>query len=127
MLRSTSAFEMYRKRYGRVFPKGIVQFLLLDPEFPRAVRFCLNAARDSLHAISRAPIGGFSNSAEKLMGQLCSELNYANVDEIVNNGLHEYLDDLQSRMNRVSSGIYDTFFARRVPTPARQWARERGQ
>ena len=52
VLRSASAFEMYRKRHGRIVPKAIVEFLLLDSEFPRAIRFCLNAARDSLHAIS---------------------------------------------------------------------------
>ena len=44
VLRSASAFEMYRKRHGRIAPKSIVEFLLLDPEFPRAIRFCLNSA-----------------------------------------------------------------------------------
>ncbi len=127
VLRSTSAFEMYRKRHGRISPKGIVQFLLLDPEFPRAIRFCLNAARDSLHAISGTPFGSFRDNAEKLLGQLGSDLAYANVDEIVNAGLHEYLDDLQSRMNRVSTGIFETFFAKRVPTPGKQMAKERLQ
>ena len=38
VLRSASAFEMYRKRRGRISPEGIVQFLLLDPEFPRLIR-----------------------------------------------------------------------------------------
>src|SRR5215216_2360888 len=31
VLRSASAFEMYRKRYGRIAPNRIVEFLLLDP------------------------------------------------------------------------------------------------
>src|SRR6266540_2116963 len=39
VLRSASAFEMYRQRHGRISPKGIVQFLLLEAEFPRAIRF----------------------------------------------------------------------------------------
>ncbi len=127
VLRSASAFEMYRKRQGRVSPKGIVQFLLLDPEFPRAIRFCLNAARESLHAISGTPFGSYRNSAEKLLGQLCSDLAYATVDDIVNNGLHEYLDDLQDRMNLVGNGIFETFFAKRVPAPGKQMAKQRTQ
>src|SRR5262250_1141743 len=49
VLRSASAFEMYRKRHGRLSPKGVVEFLLLDREFPRAIHFCLLAARNSLH------------------------------------------------------------------------------
>ncbi|MBI5692437.1 MAG: alpha-E domain-containing protein [Verrucomicrobia bacterium] len=115
VLRSASAFEMYRKRHGRLSPEGVVQFLLLDPEFPRAIRFCLNSARDSLHAISATPLDSFKHPPERLLGQLCSDLAYASVKEIVQHGLHEYLDDLQTRMNRVSQGVFDTFFARRMP------------
>src|ERR671931_1836274 len=32
VLRSASAFEMYRKRHGRLSPDRIVEFLLLDDE-----------------------------------------------------------------------------------------------
>ena len=41
------------------------------------------------------------------------------MDEIVNSGLHEYLDDLQTRMNQVSAGIFETFFALKSPKPPR--------
>lgn len=126
VLRSASAFEMYRKRHGRISPRSIVDFLVFDPQFPRAIHFCLNAARDSLHAISGTPLGTYRQSAEKLLGQLCSDLAYANVDDVMAAGLHEYLDDLQTKMNQVSSGIYETFFARRVPE-ARHVAKERMQ
>jgi uncharacterized alpha-E superfamily protein len=127
VLRSASAFEMYRKRHGRILPKGIVQFLLLDADFPRAVRFCLNAARDSLHAISGTPHDTSRNQAEKMLGQLCSNLASARVDDIISTGLHEYLDDFQTRMNRVGTGIYETFLAKRLPEPAKQVAREKTQ
>jgi uncharacterized alpha-E superfamily protein len=115
VLRSASAFEMYRQRHGRIAPASIVQFLLLDAEFPRAVRFCLNAARESLHAITGTPPGSFRNPAEKLLGQLCSDLAYTPVDEVVQRGLHEYVDGLQTRMNGVGAGIYESFFALRMP------------
>ena len=86
-----------------------------------------NAARDSVHAISGTPTGSFRNNAEKLLGQLCSDLAYAHVDEIVNSGLHEYLDDLQDRMNLVGTGIFETFFATRVLAPGKQMATQRAQ
>ena len=120
VLRSASAFEMYRKGYGRISPKGVVEFLLLDREFPRAIHFCLLAARDSLHAISGTPAGTFRHAPEKLLGQLCSDLAFASVDEIINSGLHQYLDDLQTRMNQVAAGIYETFFALKTPKPAKR-------
>jgi uncharacterized alpha-E superfamily protein len=126
VLRSASAFEMYRKRHGRISPVAIVAFLLLDAEFPRAVRFCLNSARDSLHAISRTPAGTHGKHAEKLLGHICADLAHASVDDIVKGGLHEYLDALQTNVNCASTGIYERFFATRVPESA-QAAREKVQ
>jgi uncharacterized alpha-E superfamily protein len=110
---------MYRKRHGRISPARIVEFLLLDSEFPRAIQFCLQTARESVHAISGTAPGMFRNSAERLLGELCSELAYSQVDEIIGAGLHEYLDRLQTKMNAVSDGIYETFFAVRVAGPAK--------
>ena len=127
VLRSASAFEMYRKRHGRISPRGVVEFLLLDREFPRAIHFSLLAARDSLHKISGTPLGTFRHPPEKLLGQLCSELAFTSVDEIVNTGLHEYLDDLQTRVNQVGAGIFDSFFALKTPTPPRKPGQQQTQ
>jgi uncharacterized alpha-E superfamily protein len=123
VLRSASAFEMYRKRFGRIFPRGVADFLLLDREFPRAIQFCLLSARDSLYAISGTPVGTFRNSAEKVLGQVCSDLAFASVEDIFNQGLHEYLDDLQSRINQVGTEIFETFLALKTPKPVRKPAR----
>jgi len=117
VLRSASAFEMYRKRHGRISPRGVVEFLMLDREFPRAIQFCLLAARDSLHSISGTPVGTFQFAPEKLMGQLCSDLSFASVDEIISYGLHEYLDELQTRLNQLGHGIYEVFFALKTREP----------
>lgn len=111
VLRSVSGFEMYRKRHHGIAPNRVVDFLVLDPEFPRAVQFCVQSAEQSLHAISGTPLGTFRNVAEQRMGQLRSELAYAQVDEIINNGLHEFLDDLQTQLNSLSTAIHETFFA----------------
>jgi uncharacterized alpha-E superfamily protein len=115
VLRSASAFEMYRKRHGRISPRGVVEFLMLDREFPRAIQFCLLAARESLHAISGTPMGTFRFPPEKLFGQLCSDLSFTGVDEIISKGLHEYLDELQTKMNQLGAGIHEMFFALKTP------------
>jgi uncharacterized alpha-E superfamily protein len=120
VLRSASAFEMYRQRHGHISPRGVVDFLMLDREFPRAVRFCLLAARDSLHAISGTPLGTFRHASEKLLGQLGSELSFAGVDEVIERGLHEYLDELQTKLNQVGQGIFEAFFALKTPQPGKK-------
>ncbi len=113
VLRSASGFEMYRKRYGRIAPDRVVDFLLLDREFPRAVHACLIGGEESLHAISGTPAGTFRNAAERRLGQLRAELGYARVDDVVVGGLHEFLDGLQVKLNLVGEAIFDTFFALR--------------
>jgi uncharacterized alpha-E superfamily protein len=110
VLRSASAFEMYRKRHGRVASDRIVDFLVLDREFPRAVHYCLIDADESLHAISGTPSGTFSNAAEQRLGQLRSELAFTHVSDVIAAGLHEYLDGLQQRLIRVADAIHGTFF-----------------
>jgi uncharacterized alpha-E superfamily protein len=116
LLRSASAFEMYRKKHGRISPKGVVEFLMLSPDFPRAMQYCLLAAQDSLHTVSGTPTGTFRYLPEKLLGQLCSDLSYATVDDIIAYGLHEYADQFQNKINQVGNGISETFFALKTPT-----------
>jgi uncharacterized alpha-E superfamily protein len=125
VLRSASAFEMYRKCHGRIAPERIVEFLLLEKEFPRAIQYCLVRARESVHAISGTPAGVFRYPVERLLGELCSELAYARVESIIAAGLHEHLDRLQTKMNQVGTGIAETFFAARGAPPVRKKAKGR--
>jgi uncharacterized alpha-E superfamily protein len=118
VLRSASAFEMYMKRHGRIAPDTVVEFLLLEKEFPRAIQYCLVRARESVHAISGTPVGMFRHPVERLLGDLCSELAYARIEAIIAAGLHEHLDRLQSKMNHVGEGISETFFAARGAPPS---------
>ena len=113
VLRSASAFEMYRKRHGRITPDRIVEFLLLDNEFPRAVRHCIGLANQSLHCITGTPDGDFSCPCEQRLGRLRSELNYAQVSDILASGLHEFFDSLQRKMNTIDECIVGDFFAHR--------------
>jgi uncharacterized alpha-E superfamily protein len=113
LLRSASALEMYRQRYGRILPVNVVKFLVLDREFPRAVLHCLTRANESLHAISGTYTGSFCNLAEQRLGQLRAELAYTQAEEVIASGLHEFVDDFQRRLNLVGDAIYESFFAMR--------------
>jgi len=110
LLRSASGLEMYRQKYGLISPAHVVEFLILDREFPRAVLYCLTKTNESLHAVSGAALGGFSNAPEQILGQLRAELAYARSEYIIDRGLHEFVDDLQRRLNLVGEAIFDAFF-----------------
>jgi uncharacterized alpha-E superfamily protein len=113
VLKSVSGFEMYRKCFGRISPERVVEFLLLDGEFPRALRYCIGLADNSLHAITGTRLGAFSCGTEQRLGLLRSELDYAQVDPILQSGLHEFFDGLQLKMNTVDECIREDFFAQR--------------
>lgn len=113
LLRSASALEMYRQRHGRIAPVNVVNFLVLDREFPRAVLHCLTRANDSLHAISGTIPGSYTNLAERRLGQLRAELAYTHAEDVIAGGLHEFVDHLQTRLNAIGGSIHESFFAMR--------------
>jgi uncharacterized alpha-E superfamily protein len=119
VLKSVSGFEMYRKRFGRISPDRVVEFLLLDGEFPRAVRHCIGLADQSLHAITGTPTGAFSCVSEQQIGLLRSELDYAQSDDVIKAGLHEFFDALQLKMNRIDECILGDFFGQNLNTAAK--------
>ena len=56
LVRSCSAYDAYlRIAQGRVTAQGIVEFLLLSPDFPRSLRYCLRAAYGLLRRIWSHP------------------------------------------------------------------------
>ncbi len=109
VLKSVSGFEMYRKRHQVISPTRVIDFLILDRQFPRAIQFCLTAAESSLCAISGTTTGSYSNLAEQRIGQLRSELAYSTIDDIIESDLHNFLDSLQSAINEIDDAIYETF------------------
>jgi uncharacterized alpha-E superfamily protein len=110
VLKSASAFEMYRKEHHLITPRMVASFLIFDEQFPRSIRHCITKAQICLHRISGSPNGSNNNAAEKLLGRLKADLEYTDIDEVVNQGMHEYLDNLQTRLNQVGAAIGATFF-----------------
>ncbi len=109
LLNSASALQMYRQQHQVITPKSVAKFLMLDAHFPRSIRHCVHTMQESLHDITGTPIGSYTTEAERLMGTLRSDLDYAEIDRIMEIGLHEYLDKLQHTMNRIGVAITENF------------------
>ena len=74
------------------------------------MHFSLIRASDSLHRITGSPPGTFRNLSEQRMGQLCSGLDYSAINDIIEQGLHQYIDRFQRQLNLVGEAIRDDFF-----------------
>lgn len=117
LLRSASAFEMYRKRFGQIAPLRVIEFLLFSQRFPRSVRYCLRKAERSVHAISGTPLGTAQSPAERVLGRLAAQVEFGELAEVMDPGLHEWLDAFQTKLNRAGDAISETFFRVQVEEP----------
>jgi uncharacterized alpha-E superfamily protein len=110
ILRSCSAWDAYKSIHGaEVNPRLVAEFLLLNEDFPRSVRFCVNELNAALRKISGVPDGRFCNDAEKLAGRLVAELQFSTIDEIFAGGLHLYLDVLQGKLNDIGGALFNAY------------------
>jgi len=110
ILRSCSGYHPYRRLYGSV-PEAskIVRFLLFSNDFPRSTAFCIRKVNESLHRITGVAPNYYSNDAERLCGRLLADLNFGSTEEVMQIGLHTYLDTLQTRFNEIGNGIFNAF------------------
>lgn len=111
LLKSASAFQMYHRSRGRITPAQIADFLILDRAFPRSMHFCLIHAENSLTRITGSPRGRGTTTAEQQLSRLGSQFDFAYIDDIIEEGLHEFIDRFQTRLNLVDDAIFETFFA----------------
>jgi len=110
ILRSCSAWDAYKSIYGaEANPKLVAEFLMFNQDFPRSVRYCVAELNSALRRISGVAEGRFCNSAEKLAGRLVAELQFSTVDEIFEHGLHDYLDQLQLKLNDIGGAMFDAY------------------
>jgi uncharacterized alpha-E superfamily protein len=112
LLRSCSAYGAYlRTERDRVEPVGVIRFLVLDADFPRAIRFGIGRCRESLREISGGDDEDECRSEpERLLGRLDSELRYTDVAEIFERGLLPFLEGIQATCHRVGHEIQKSFF-----------------
>lgn len=113
LLDSTSGLQMYLQQHHVVSPPRVAEFLLLDKDFPRAIRFCIDRAMQSLWAITGSAQGSPRTEAERLMGRLSANLAFTHVDQVVAQGLHEYIDSLQCTLNDIDGALNSTLFNHR--------------
>jgi uncharacterized alpha-E superfamily protein len=112
LLRSCTAFEAYCRVYtADVSPDRILEFLLLDDEFPHAIRYSVDALQAALNAVHRD--GGGSRRGETLMrlaGRLQAQLSFAEVQEIATQDVVEYLRGISEQLQHVNAEIFCQYF-----------------
>jgi len=118
LLRCAGAYQMFRQsRQQMIEPKAVASFLLLDPNFPRSVRYCLGRIQETLRIVSGRSLPGAPDALECLSGLTLARWSYTSIDDLISGGLHEAIDDLQSDLNSLHNLIEERYFVAASPSP----------
>jgi uncharacterized alpha-E superfamily protein len=110
LLRSCTAFEAYCKVYtAEMRPERVAEFLLLNPEFPHALRFGADRLSRSLEAVREAT-GRKSDRLTQLAGRMTSALSYTPLEEIIGN-MHEFSANIRKLCGQIHSSIHQVYIA----------------
>ncbi len=108
LLKSVSAYEAYLKEYrAAVDPIKMLSFLLLSPNFPRSVRYCLRGTEEQLAELLEPDR---LTDAQRLLGMVGAKVEYCDIDSLVNADLGGFLDELQRDISQVGVAIDRHFF-----------------
>jgi uncharacterized alpha-E superfamily protein len=106
ILRSVSAFEIYRKVYRDVIrPDRVAELLILRADMPRSLHACLEEVVSNLSMVS----DNLSSETLHKAGKLLSELKFGRISEIMDTGLHAFLTQYLDRVNVIGESISADF------------------
>jgi uncharacterized alpha-E superfamily protein len=102
LLRSVSAFETYRQLYrDQIFPIKVAQLLILERRMPRSLAGCFDAIIQSMDRLR----GESDLVAKRLAYELHARLSYADIEEVFQSGLHEYLTEVLADIGELGNRI----------------------
>ena len=108
VLRSVAGASAYSYlNAGRIEARGIVEFLVLDERFPRSLAFCHSALRETLAALARLHEG--EGGCHRLLSEADGHMRGLTVDEIFDQGLHEFLIDFMARNAAIANAITEDY------------------
>jgi uncharacterized alpha-E superfamily protein len=106
LLRSVSAFEIYRQIYSdQVTPKQVAQLLIFNKQMPRSLVCCVNELIPLISEMKNQQ----SKEIERLLGKLKASLDYSDIDEVFSQGLEEFIEQFLERINHIADEFSNAY------------------
>ena len=110
VLRSCSAFEAFRRsRRGELNLERSVDYLVRDELFPRSILFSVAEAEQCLVRVSSGMQGSAVDRVNRLVSSLRDQLEGTDIRAAIANGLHEFLDHIQERIQDIDTAVFRAF------------------
>jgi len=102
LLRSVYSYETYRALYrDQIVPIRVAELLILERRMPRSLAACFEQISQAMERIH----GQHDHAAKRLVGEITARLTHADIDEIFENGVHEFVDVCVSDINTLTRRI----------------------
>lgn len=106
LLRSVSAFEVYRRVYrDQINPLRVAELLILRADMPRSLARCMKEVYSNLARVANSR----SAETERLAGELEAHLHFGRIEGIFEGGMRKYLEDFRDRIFDLGCRISDDF------------------
>ncbi|RRA47186.1 alpha-E domain-containing protein [Acidipila sp. EB88] len=117
LLRSCTAFEAYCNVYTADLTESqILEFLLLNKDFPHSVRYSIDRLRDALLALQQESGRLSPQELLRVAGRLQSALSFVEISDVLQGGVGEYLAMVLHESRRIHSLIYRDYIHYSVQT-----------
>jgi uncharacterized alpha-E superfamily protein len=111
VLRSCCSLEAFRRTHlADMDANQIASFLILQPSYPRSLRFCVERLHSAIAGVRISNNVHTPSAPERIVGRLGASLEYAGIDEIMAEGLSTYLQNLQNTANEASTALQKAYF-----------------
>jgi uncharacterized alpha-E superfamily protein len=110
VLRMACALEPYLRVYtAEIEPRYLLEFLLVDEDFPRSIRFSTQRMEEHLMALARHTEMSDRTGPERLAGRLSARLEFADMEETL--GAGAILGAVVAECSLIHHAIYEAFVA----------------
>ncbi len=117
LLRCCTSFEAYCQVYtADITSERILEFLLLNRDFPHALRYAIDGIRQSLEAIESSGARRAPEALHACVGRLQSMLRYTTIDEILRGDTGAFLHSIRAQCQQIHELLYSHYMHYSVQT-----------
>jgi uncharacterized alpha-E superfamily protein len=107
LLRCCTSFEAYCQVYtADLTPDRILEFLLLNRDFPHAIRYCVDGIRHAVESVQRTGGRRCPDELTAVIGRLHAMLGYTTIGEILAGDTGTFLHSIREQCMRIHELIY---------------------
>ncbi len=106
LLRSLSAFEVYRKLYRSVItPFNVAEMLILRDDMPRSLLRCTKEVYSNLQSVANHQ----STETERRAGEIHARLHFGRMEDLTSRGVPAFLEEFLNRLADLGDRIATDF------------------